>query len=119
ITIYGDGKQVRDVLYVDDLVDAYLAAEAQKKRVVGKIYNVGGGAERTLSVWAELGPILEEALGKRIPVTFSDWRPGDQRVYVSDVRKIAAELGWQPKTRVREGVIKLIEWVRANRTLFV
>jgi len=118
ITIYGDGKQVRDVLFIDDLVDAYLAAMARREQVAGKIYNIGGGPDRTMSIWAEFGPIIEELLGRPIPVSHGDWRPGDQPVYVSDIRKAAQELGWSPKTSVREGVTKLFHWVAENRALF-
>ncbi|HNR30787.1 MAG TPA: SDR family NAD(P)-dependent oxidoreductase [Candidatus Hydrogenedentes bacterium] len=118
ITIYGNGKQVRDVLFVDDLVEAYLAAIARPETVAGKIFNVGGGPENTMSVWAEFGPMLEELIGRPVSVAHGDWRPGDQPVYISDIRKIARELGWQPKIAVRDGVQKLYEWVAAHRDLF-
>ena len=119
ITIYGDGKQVRDVLFVEDLVDAYLAAACAKDKVAGRIYNVGGGPEFQMSVWAEFGPMLEALHGKSIPVSRSAWRPGDQPVYVSDIRKVAEELGWRPKTSVKAGVEKLYRWVRDNQRLFL
>jgi CDP-paratose 2-epimerase len=119
ISIYGNGKQVRDVLFVEDLVDAYLLAHENRERVAGRIYNVGGGPTRTMSVWAEFGPLLESLLGKPLPITQGPWRPGDQPVYISDIRRVAHELGWQPKTGVREGVEKLFEWVRENRHLFL
>ncbi len=118
ISIYGDGKQVRDVLFIDDLVEAYLMASANRDIVAGNIYNVGGGPDLGMSVWAEFGPMLEELLGRPIPVTYGDWRPGDQPVYISDIRKIAAELGWSPKVDVREGVKRLFHWVSENRALF-
>ena len=118
IAIYGDGKQVRDVLFVEDLVDAYLTAAADPAKVAGKIFNIGGGPDKAMSVWTEFGAILEELLGRPIPVTYGDWRPGDQPVYISDIRKAAAELGWQPKVGVREGVEKLFGWVSANKGLF-
>lgn len=118
ITICGDGKQVRDVLFIDDLTALYATAARQPEKVAGKIYNIGGGPEFTMSIWTEFGPLLEELLGKRIPVTYADWRPGDQPVYISDIRKITAELGWKPVTTVREGVGKLVEWVRENQSLF-
>jgi len=118
ITICGDGKQVRDVLFIDDLTELYAMAAAQPEKVAGKIYNIGGGPEFTMSIWSEFGPLLEELTGKTIPIAFADWRPGDQPVYISDIRKVAAELGWNPKTSVRQGVIKLVEWVRANEGLF-
>lgn len=118
ITICGDGKQVRDVLFIDDLTELYLAAAKAPAKVAGKVYNIGGGSEFTMSIWSEFGPLLEELTGKRIPVTYAGWRPGDQPVYISDVRKIAAELGWRPKTSVRQGVTALIAWVREHQDLF-
>jgi CDP-paratose 2-epimerase len=118
ITIYGDGKQVRDVLFIDDLLDAYAAAVAGIDVAAGQIYNVGGGPANTLAVWSEFGPLLEELLKRPLPVKHSDWRPGDQRVYISDIRKIGDELGWSPKTGVREGVERLFEWIRDHQSLF-
>jgi CDP-paratose 2-epimerase len=75
ISIYGDGKQVRDVLYVDDLLDAYDASLEQIDQAAGKVYNVGGGPENTISVWEEFGPMLEESLGHALPIRKDDWRP--------------------------------------------
>ena len=118
ITIYGDGKQVRDVLYVGDLLDAYDAAIAQIGVAAGQVYNIGGGPSNVLSIWAEFGPLLERLLGREIPVSCSNWRPGDQKVYVSDIRKAQRELHWQPKTGVEEGIGRLFEWVKENRGLF-
>ncbi len=118
ITIYGDGKQVRDVLYIEDLLDAYDAAVAHIKIASGQVYNIGGGPKNTLSIWKEFAPLLEDLLGKKIVVTRSDWRPGDQHVYVSDIRKAERELGWTPKIAVDDGVRRLYEWVKANRNLF-
>jgi len=71
-----------------------------------------------MSVWAEFGPILERLMGCRVPVSYSDWRPGDQRIYVSDIRKAGHELGWRPHVGVEEGIRRLYEWVVANRSLF-
>jgi CDP-paratose 2-epimerase len=109
---------VRDVLFIDDLVDAYIMAVEQRDKVSGKIFNIGGGPDQTLSVWAEFRPLLEEFLGKPIPTTMSDWRPGDQPVYISDIRTAGRELGWRPKTTVRDGVGRLVAWVQANVDLF-
>ncbi len=118
ISIYGDGKQVRDVLYVEDLLDVYDVALAHPEKSAGQVYNVGGGPQNILSVWAQFGPILEELLGRSIPVKWGDWRPGDQRIYVSDIRKAAAELGWSPKVGVVNGIHRLYQWVAQNRQLF-
>lgn len=119
ISIYGDGKQVRDVLFVDDLLDAYDAAIENIESVKGQVFNIGGGPENMLSVWHEFGPMLEELRGEPIPVNHGAWRPGDQKVYVSDIRKAQRLLNWQPKTSVREGVEKLYTWVHENKALFV
>ncbi len=118
ITIYGDGKQVRDLLYVEDLLDAYDAAVANIDRVAGQTFNVGGGPENQLSVWKEFGPLLERLTGREIPVRWSDWRPGDQRIFVANIRKAAGYLGWRPKVGVEEGITRLYRWVVENRALF-
>jgi CDP-paratose 2-epimerase len=118
ITIYGDGKQVRDVLWVDDLLDLYQAAVDHIDSATGQVYNVGGGPENTLSVWRELGPMLEALLGREITVGRDDWRPGDQRIFLSDIRKAGRELGWRPRVGKEEGVARLYEWVVANQSLF-
>ncbi|MFV9504347.1 MAG: GDP-mannose 4,6-dehydratase [Oscillochloridaceae bacterium umkhey_bin13] len=118
ITIYGDGLQVRDMLYVDDLVAVYLKALDQIEHASGQIYNVGGGPANTLAIWAEFGPLLAELTGRAIDVRYGDWRPGDQPVYVSDISKATNELGWVPQVPVREGIRRLIEWVRANEPIF-
>lgn len=118
ITIFGDGKQVRDVLWVDDLIDLFQLAIQRIDVSAGQVYNVGGGPENTLAVWSELGPMLEEHLGHRIEVGYDDWRPGDQRIFVADIDKAEQELGWRPTVRKQEGVRRLFEWVAANRELF-
>jgi CDP-paratose 2-epimerase len=118
ITIYGDGKQIRDILHVDDLLNAYDAAIAKIEAVKGRVYNVGGGPENTMSIWTEFRPILEKLLGKPVPVGRGDWRPGDQKVFVADIRKAGQELGWAPRIGVEEGVKRLFEWVKENKGLF-
>jgi CDP-paratose 2-epimerase len=118
ITIYGDGRQIRDVLHVDDLLDAYDAAIGRIEQAAGQVYNVGGGPDNTMSIWTEFGPILEKLLGKPIPVGRGDWRPGDQKVFVADIRKAGRELGWQPKVGAQEGVERLFEWIKGNKALF-
>ncbi len=118
ITIYGDGKQIRDLLYIEDLLDAYDAAIAKIDIVKGRIYNLGGGPENVLSIWTEFGPMLEKLLGRKIPVARGDWRPGDQKVFVADIRKAGRELDWAPKVGVETGVKRLFEWVKENKELF-
>jgi CDP-paratose 2-epimerase len=118
ITIYGDGKQVRDVLWVDDLIDLFQAAITRIDVAAGQVYNVGGGPQNTLSVWSELGPMLEELMGRKIDVGWDDWRPGDQRIFVADIAKAEKELGWQPKVTKQQGVRLLYDWVKANKDLF-
>jgi CDP-paratose 2-epimerase len=118
ITIFGDGKQVRDVLHVEDLLNAYDAAIEKIDIAKGQIYNMGGGAQNVMAVWAEFGPILERLLGHKIEVTHADWRPGDQRVFYADTRKAKRELGWEPKISLEEGIEMLVQWVKENRALF-
>jgi len=118
ITIYGDGKQVRDVLHVEDLLDAYDAAIENIDVAAGRVYNIGGGPGNVMSVWAEFGPLLEKLLGKEIPVARGDWRPGDQKVFYADIQKAERELGWKPKIGVERGVEMLFEWVKENKKLF-
>ena len=118
ITIYGDGKQVRDVLHVNDLLNAYDLAIENIDIAKGQVYNMGGGTRNVMSVWTEFGPILERLLGKKIEVARGDWRPGDQKVFYADFRKAKRELGWEPKIDLEEGIEMLFEWVKANKELF-
>ncbi|WXG40360.1 MAG: SDR family NAD(P)-dependent oxidoreductase [Candidatus Freyarchaeum deiterrae] len=115
ITIYGDGSQVRDILYVDDLIKAYeLFIKSNLKQ---EVFNIGGGHKNTLSL-LELLELLEEVTGKRTKIEYSDWRPSDQKVYVSDIRKVRKKLGWEVKISPKEGVSKMVEWLKANIELF-
>ena len=118
ITIYGDGKQVRDILYIDDLLAAFESAVEQVEVARGQVYNIGGGRENTISIWVEFKEILAELLGHSVEAKFSDWRPGDQRVYISDISKAHQELKWAPRVSVREGTKRLFDWVTSHRTLF-
>ncbi len=118
LTIYGDGKQVRDLLYIDDLIDGMLRAIEQIDQTQGQIYNMGGGADYSLSIWKECGPMLEELAGEPIPITRGDWRPGDQMVYISDIRKAAQHFDWRPSVDPREGIAKLFTWASENAHLF-
>lgn len=118
IRIYGNGKQVRDVLFIDDLLDAYEALVSGIDVTAGQVYNIGGGPDNTMSIWVEFGQQLERLLGRPIPVTHGDWRPGDQPVYVSDIRKAECDLGWRPRVSVEDGVRRLYEWIRDHQDLF-
>lgn len=118
VTVYGDGKQVRDLLYVEDLLDAYDAAVANIDVARGRVYNLGGGPANTVSVWFELGQILRELAGRDLQVEFGPWRPGDQRVFISDTSLAGRELGWRPKVSVPDGVGRLYSWIERNRELF-
>jgi CDP-paratose 2-epimerase len=117
ITIYGDGKQVRDVLFVTDLVDAFLRAMRDIDRLSGRAFNIGGGPERAVSL-REVIDLLESATGAPagtpINYRFAPWRPGDQLYYVSDIRAFRAATGWQPQVDVRSGVTALCDWLRAG-----
>jgi CDP-paratose 2-epimerase len=116
ITVYGDGKQVRDVLFIDDLVQLYEKVFDRIETAKGKVFNVGGGTNHTLSL-LELVSVLESVVGRAIPVSFGAWRSGDQRVFVSDISRVVKTFGWKPLVGVREGVEKLSAWVNDNITL--
>jgi CDP-paratose 2-epimerase len=116
-TIFGDGKQIRDTLWVGDLVDAYEAALGRIDSVAGEVFNIGGGPSNTLSL-LELVAMLEKHFGRKLNPPHADWRPGDQRVFVADVRKAGRLLGWRPKVSTAEGVGKLLEWIGENKQLF-
>jgi len=117
ITVYGDGKQIRDVLHVDDLVSAYVAAIENREAVSGQAINIGGGPNNTLSL-LELLDYLEKNLDKTITPKSDEWRPGDQPVFVCDLTKAKKLLNWQPKNSVDQGVVKLIDWVSKHADLF-
>jgi CDP-paratose 2-epimerase len=117
ITIYGDGRQVRDILYISDQNAAFETLARKIGRTDGKAYNLGGGPGNTTSL-TELLDTIEETTGKRSEVSYGDWRMGDQKVYVSDIRKMVRQTGWKPKVRVKEGVRRIAEWTMAHESLF-
>jgi CDP-paratose 2-epimerase len=110
ITIYGDGCQVRDVLFIEDLVDAFLLARDHMADVAGRAFNVGGGPESTLSL-RELLDALGGMCGRRVAVRYADWRVGDPRYYVSDTRRFRLTTGWRPRVGVAEGLLRLRDWI--------
>lgn len=118
ITIYGDGKQVRDMLWVEDLIDAYEIALNSPGDVAGEIFNIGGGPRFAMSVWEDVRGQLEELSGRSISVQYANWRPGDQKIYISDIRKAYERMGWYPKVHYREGIRRLWNWVSENIALF-
>ncbi len=118
IKIYGDGKQVRDLLFVEDLLDAYDLAIAKSKTVGGRIYNIGGGSKNSISIYHEFFPILESMLGRKMEIKRGDWRPGDQKIYISDIKKLQVDLGWYPKVDIKTGIAQLVQWVQRNQDLF-
>ncbi len=115
ITIYGDGKQVRDLLYVDDLIEGYDAFV--KSNLKHAIFNIGGGPNNTVSL-LEFLDLLQKETGTRMKISFSDWRPSDQKVYISSIAKVKDGLNWQPKVSVSDGVKRLIKWAKENKSLF-
>lgn len=111
ITIYGDGMQVRDVLFVDDLVNAFLLAQSNMPALAGHAFNMGGGPDNTLSL-LQLLDLIEELNGRKPAVRFGAWRPGDQRYYVSDTDKFRNATTWSPAVNVRQGVARLNTWLK-------
>jgi CDP-paratose 2-epimerase len=114
LMIYGDGRQVRDVLCVDDLVQAFEAARAHQDLTGGQIYNVGGGPLNTISLLELLGE-LEKVLGFRVAYMHDDARPGDQLVYITDHGKLRRDTGWHPQVSVRETIVRIRNWWEQNR----
>ncbi len=115
ITIYGDGKQVRDILYISDLIsafDSFIASDLPQGT-----FNMGGGPSHTISL-LELLDLLQELTGKRSAIHFSQWRPSDQKVYISDISKAKQELAWEPRVSPREGIRNLVNWVTENESHF-
>lgn len=113
ITIYGDGMQVRDILFVEDLVDAFLLAQQHINKLAGNAFNIGGGAANSISL-LELLDLLAELHGGELSVRFEDWRAADQRYYVADTSKFSGLTGWQPRVGVHEGVRRLYEWIKTG-----
>ncbi len=113
LTLYGDGLQVRDVLFVDDLAEAMLLAQSRASELAGQAFNMGGGPDNTTSL-NELLDLMGDLLGDPPLARMEPWRTADQRYYVSDTAKFRAATGWRPRVGVREGVASLLEWLVAN-----
>jgi CDP-paratose 2-epimerase len=113
LTLYGDGLQVRDILFVEDLVDAMLLAHGQINETAGMAFNIGGGPANTISL-VELVDLIGDVCGERPVVSFEPWRPADQRYYVSSTTKFERLTGWRPRIDVRAGVERLLSWLVAS-----
>jgi CDP-paratose 2-epimerase len=114
VTICGDGKQVRDILFVDDLIECYLKAVERIDRVSGQVYNIGGGPRNTISL-LELIQFLDGRSRKKMQYSFADWRKGDQRVFFCDISKANRDFGWKPNVTKDVGLAQLVDWVSKNR----
>jgi CDP-paratose 2-epimerase len=118
IVLFGDGMQVRDLLFVEDLVDAFLLAQANSRTLSEQAFNIGGGLGNTISL-LELLELIAGLTGYEPTLDIEDWRPGDQRYYVSDTRKFKGATGWGPKVSARKGVERLFEWLLESRGIEV
>jgi CDP-paratose 2-epimerase len=116
LTIYGDGLQVRDILFVDDLVTAMLLAQANAAALAGEAFNIGGGPANTTSL-VELLDLIGDLLGDRPLGRLEPWRTADQRYYVSDTTKFSRLTGWRPRVSVREGVAALCDWLMSGSAI--
>jgi CDP-paratose 2-epimerase len=116
VTIYGNGMQVRDVLYISDLIEAYEKAICLIDQTAGKAYNIGGGPKNTLSL-LELIEMLQTLLGYPVIYSFADWRPGDQAIYVSDICKAKNDFGWEPMIGIKQGVSELVCWLQQDKNI--
>jgi len=114
VTVYGDGRQVRDILFAGDLIDAMLAAREALPGISGQAFNIGGGPANTISL-VELMDSVAQLVGKRSPCEFAPWRAADQRYYVSDTRKFSRCTGWIPKVSVADGLSRLLSWLETHR----
>lgn len=113
LSIYGDGKQVRDILYVSDLVEAFNSFFKNRQRVSGEVFNIGGGPSNTISL-LELLNFLEKFTGKSTKNAIKDWRPSDQKVYISNISKINAKMKWKPRIEALDGIRTVVTWLQAN-----
>jgi CDP-paratose 2-epimerase len=114
ITVYGDGMQVRDLLFVEDLIEALVRARDCIEALSGNAFNIGGGVDNAASV-IEVLEQIEQLTGCRLRVEFDAWRLGDQRYYVSDIGRFSSATGWRPRTGPQQGVAALCEWLAQSR----
>lgn len=111
LTLYGDGCQVRDLLYVGDLVEAFTLARQRIAQLAGSPFNIGGGPRNAMSL-LELIELLRDQIGLQVVTRFAPWRTGDQRYYVTDTRRFAEATGWRPRVSPSEGIDKLNRWLQ-------
>jgi CDP-paratose 2-epimerase len=117
VSIYGDGFQTRDILHVDDLCRAYELAIRNISKAKGHVYNLGGGKDNQLSVLGLVG-MLGKMHGREMKLGYSDWRPGDQKVFVCDIRKAQDHLGWNPKIDAAKGIKSMVRWINDHKQVF-
>lgn len=116
LSIYGDGKQSRDLLWIDDLVSAYVGLFENAEKVAGKIFNVGGGPDNVMSLLDLVGMLKDAGVMEQSPA-YSDWRHGDQKTFVCDISAISSAIDWRPTVSTEQGVSKLIDWTSENKDL--
>jgi CDP-paratose 2-epimerase len=116
ITLYGDGRQVRDILFVDDLVQAFLLAEQHAAAIAGRAFNIGGGPGNAISL-LDLLDRIEALHGVRPDTSFDEWRTGDQRWYVSDTRAFERATGWRRTVAAQDGIARLYDWLAERQGL--
>ncbi len=114
LTIYGDGKQVRDILFVDDLVNAFCLAQQNIDEIAGNAFNMGGGPQNAVSL-IEILDLIKQETAKDIKLTQEDWRTGDQKYYVSNTSKFSEATGWKPEVSVQQGVQQLVSWLQESK----
>ncbi len=112
LTIYGDGHQVRDALFVSDAVDAWIAVLRNIEVSRGRVFNLGGGLSNSVSL-LELIDLISGLTGHTVNYDFADWRPGDQPWYVTDIDALRSTVGWKPKTALPEGLVLLQDWLQS------
>lgn len=114
ITLYGDGLQVRDILFIDDLLDAFELAEQKIEKLSGEAFNIGGGPKHAVSL-RELLTVIENVAGRRVATKRQEWRLADQKYYVSDTQKFESRTGWKRSVNVVTGVRRLYHWLAEAR----
>jgi CDP-paratose 2-epimerase len=115
LNIYGNGKQVRDILFIEDLIEAFVLAQKNIKNISGQAFNIGGGPDNAVSL-IEVVEQISRFNKKEIDISYSNWREGDQKYYVSDTRKMELATGWTPKTNAKDGLQKLFNWLKEHQS---